>query len=125
MVRVTPAAMAAELRAGDLPAAGARLDEYWEQKKMMAPLAEPAEVKEMLEALRRGGLILGASLCGAGGGGFLVGITREPGAGAPGGALEQALRAAPGGFAAKLDAGDIKFHACRVDVVGLTNRIVE
>jgi fucokinase len=125
-LRNTAAAMAAALRAGDLPAAGARLNEYWEQKKKMAPLAEPAEVREMLEALRSGGLILGASLCGAGGGGFLVGIAAEAGAGAPGGKLEQALRAAQGGgFAAKLDAGEIRFHECRIDEQGLRTRMVE
>lgn len=42
----------------------------------MAPGSEPASVKAMMEALRP--LVLGQSLAGAGGGGFLYLLTREP-----------------------------------------------
>lgn len=42
----------------------------------MAPGCEPASVKAMMEALRP--LVLGQSLAGAGGGGFLYLLTREP-----------------------------------------------
>uniref|UniRef100_A0A672YRT8 Fucose kinase n=1 Tax=Sphaeramia orbicularis TaxID=375764 RepID=A0A672YRT8_9TELE len=46
------------------------------QKKLMAPGCEPASVRTMMEALRP--LVLGQSLAGAGGGGFLYLLTREP-----------------------------------------------
>lgn len=42
----------------------------------MAPGCEPASVKAMMQALRP--LVLGQSLAGAGGGGFLYLLTREP-----------------------------------------------
>lgn len=42
----------------------------------MAPGCEPASVKAMMEALRP--LVLGQTLAGAGGGGFLYVLTREP-----------------------------------------------
>lgn len=42
----------------------------------MAPGCEPASVRAMMEALRP--LVLGQSLTGAGGGGFLFLLTREP-----------------------------------------------
>lgn len=42
----------------------------------MAPGSEPATVKAMMEALRP--LVLGQTLAGAGGGGFLYVLTREP-----------------------------------------------
>lgn len=42
----------------------------------MAPGCEPASVKAMMEALRP--LVLGQTLAGAGGGGFLYLLTREP-----------------------------------------------
>jgi fucokinase len=75
-LRANAVAMASALHACDAPAVGAALDAYWEQKKRMAPMAEPEEVTSLIAALRPH--IYGASLCGAGGGGFLVGIAREP-----------------------------------------------
>lgn len=47
-----------------------------QQKKVMAPGCEPASVRAMMEALKP--LVLGQSLAGAGGGGFLFLLTREP-----------------------------------------------
>lgn len=43
---------------------------------MMAPGCEPASVKAMMEALKP--LVLGQTMAGAGGGGFLYVLTREP-----------------------------------------------
>ena len=63
------------LLAGDIAAVGASLSAYWEQKKLMCD-AEPAAVTRMLAKLRP--LIHGATLCGAGGGGFMALITKEP-----------------------------------------------
>ena len=42
----------------------------------MAPGCEPAAVRTMMDALRP--LVLGQSLAGAGGGGFLYLLTRQP-----------------------------------------------
>ena len=56
-------------------ALGACLDAYWEQKKRMCD-AEPPAVTKMLARLRP--LVHGAALAGAGGGGFLFCVTKEP-----------------------------------------------
>lgn len=61
---------------GSLFRLGECLDRSWQQKKLMAPGCEPASVRAMMEALRP--LVLGQSLAGAGGGGFLYLLTREP-----------------------------------------------
>uniref|UniRef100_A0A672YRS4 L-fucose kinase n=1 Tax=Sphaeramia orbicularis TaxID=375764 RepID=A0A672YRS4_9TELE len=61
---------------GSLSRLGRCLDRSWQQKKLMAPGCEPASVRTMMEALRP--LVLGQSLAGAGGGGFLYLLTREP-----------------------------------------------
>jgi fucokinase len=64
----------AAVRAEDLAALAACLDRYWRIKRALAPGAEPELVQRILAALRP--LILGASLAGAGGGGFLVAILK-------------------------------------------------
>lgn len=61
---------------GSLSQLGLCLDRLWQQKKVMAPGCEPASVRAMMEALKP--LVLGQSLTGAGGGGFLFLLTREP-----------------------------------------------
>ena len=78
--------MEAALLSGDVAAVGAHLDAYWEQKKLMCD-AEPPAVARMLAALRP--LVFGASLAGAGGGGFMLLVTKEPDAGE---AVRHALR---------------------------------
>uniref|UniRef100_A0A8C1XN86 Fucose kinase n=1 Tax=Cyprinus carpio TaxID=7962 RepID=A0A8C1XN86_CYPCA len=50
--------------------------DFLSQKKLMAPGCEPAAVRSMMNALQP--LSLGQSLAGAGGGGFLFLLTREP-----------------------------------------------
>lgn len=60
---------------GNLDELGAYLSSYWEHKKVMAGAesgVEPAPVAQLLRALRDRRAIRGASLCGAGGGGFLI-----------------------------------------------------
>ncbi|XP_051915941.1 L-fucose kinase isoform X2 [Hippocampus zosterae] len=61
---------------GCLSSLGRCLDRSWQHKKTMAPGCEPASVRLMMEALRP--LVLGQSLAGAGGGGFLCLLTRQP-----------------------------------------------
>ncbi|XP_050955156.1 L-fucose kinase isoform X2 [Labeo rohita] len=63
-------------RKGSLVILGHCMDTYWQQKKLMAPGCEPAAVRSMMNALQP--LSLGQSLAGAGGGGFLFLLTREP-----------------------------------------------
>ncbi|XP_016322267.1 L-fucose kinase isoform X2 [Sinocyclocheilus anshuiensis] len=63
-------------RDGSLLRLGECMDTYWQQKKLMAPGCEPAAVRSMMNALQP--LSLGQSLAGAGGGGFLFLLAREP-----------------------------------------------
>jgi fucokinase len=116
-LRANAVAMAAALRARDAAGVGAALSAYWEQKKRMAPMAEPPAVTLMLAALRP--LLHGASLCGAGGGGFLVGVAREPGEG-----MLARVRAALRGADAEIGGG-WEVIAAGVDDVGLALQIVE
>lgn len=63
------------LLANDMETLGECLSAYWEQKKLMAgsdSSVEPLSVSLVLNELKSRRAIVGASLCGAGGGGFLV-----------------------------------------------------
>jgi galactokinase/mevalonate kinase-like predicted kinase len=65
---------------GDLEALGQCLLAYYEQKKHMAGVdsgVEPDIVRCLLEMLLSKKLVIGGSLCGAGGGGFLVMLASE------------------------------------------------
>jgi fucokinase len=101
--------MAAALLRRDVAAAGAALSAYWAAKKRMAPMAEPPDVTAMLSVLAPH--IHGASLCGAGGGGFAVGFSVAPRAHA---ALARALSADPRTAGLKWS-----LHAATVDHDGL------
>lgn len=61
---------------GSLPLLGLYLTSYWEQKKLMAPGCEPLAVRQMMDVLAP--YVHGQSLAGAGGGGFLYLLTKEP-----------------------------------------------
>ncbi|KAM9816206.1 L-fucose kinase isoform 1-T2 [Syngnathus typhle] len=93
---------------GCLSSLGACLDRSWQHKKRMAPGCEPASVRLMMEALSP--LVLGQSLAGAGGGGFLCLLTRQ---------LDQkddvadVLANTPG-------LGDFSVHTVQLDLDGLT-----
>ncbi|XP_036087266.1 L-fucose kinase isoform X6 [Rousettus aegyptiacus] len=63
-------------RQGSLPLLGKCLTLYWEQKKLMAPGCEPLAVRRMMDVLAPH--VHGQSLAGAGGGGFLYLLTKEP-----------------------------------------------
>jgi fucokinase len=99
---------AAALEAGDLAGLGAALDAYWAQKKTMADGAEPAFIRDMIAALRP--RVHGAALCGAGGGGFLCLITKQPN---DVDAIRRVLEA-------HADLGDVSLHVATVDREGLT-----
>ncbi|XP_072242727.1 L-fucose kinase [Leuresthes tenuis] len=93
---------------GSLSRLGQCLDRSWQQKKLMAPGCEPASVRAMLQALRP--LVLGQSLAGAGGGGFLYLLTREPHQQQ---AVLQVLNNTPG-------LGDFSVHSVELDMDGIT-----
>ncbi|XP_075933700.1 LOW QUALITY PROTEIN: L-fucose kinase [Anarhichas minor] len=93
---------------GSLSSLGGCLDRSWQQKKLMAPGCEPASVRTMMEALRP--LVLGQSLAGAGGGGFLYLLTREP---RQREAVLQVLNNTPG-------LGDFSVHSVELDMDGIT-----
>ncbi|XP_047453011.1 L-fucose kinase [Mugil cephalus] len=93
---------------GSLSRLGQCLDRSWQQKKLMAPGCEPASVRAMMEALRP--LVLGQSLAGAGGGGFLYLLTRQP---RQREAVQTVLKETPG-------LGDVSVHSVQLDMDGLT-----
>jgi fucokinase len=60
---------------GDMALLGECLNSYWKQKKIMAGTdggVEPDAARQVIEGLLERQSIVGASLCGAGGGGFMV-----------------------------------------------------
>ncbi|GLD61656.1 L-fucose kinase [Lates japonicus] len=93
---------------GSLSRLGQCLDRSWQQKKLMAPGCELASVRTMMEALRP--LVLGQSLAGAGGGGFLYLLTREP---RQRQAVLQVLNNTQG-------LGDFSVHSVELDMDGIT-----
>ncbi|KAG5839076.1 hypothetical protein ANANG_G00201100 [Anguilla anguilla] len=93
---------------GSLSRLGACLDRYWLQKKAMAPGCEPGAVRSMMAALRP--LTLGQSLAGAGGGGFLFLLTREP-------LQEEAVRQV---LSDTQGLGDFSVHSVEIDMQGIS-----
>jgi fucokinase len=64
----------------DIDSIGSCLDNYWEQKKNMAGTesgVEPSFIANAIACLRQREAIRGASLCGAGGGGFMCLLLSE------------------------------------------------
>ena len=64
----------------DIDEVGECLDRYWQLKKVMAGLdsgVEPHIVGDVLSTLKEKDTIVGGSLCGAGGGGFMAMITHD------------------------------------------------
>ena len=70
--------MTAAISAGDLAAVGQSLNVYWQQKRAIANNAEPEAVSLLMREIRESESVLGMSLCGAGGGGFLFCLMGEP-----------------------------------------------
>ena len=63
------------IKAGDFDRLGSVMNQYWQYKIAMAGKdsgVEPPSVHSVLELLSSSGDIVGGTLCGAGGGGFLV-----------------------------------------------------
>jgi fucokinase len=72
--------MSRALSVGDISLVGKLLEIYWNQKKVIAEGSdvEPPRVSSMMSKIRTSDLSHGMSLVGAGGGGFLVVITKKP-----------------------------------------------
>uniref|UniRef100_A0A8C5LGP4 L-fucose kinase n=1 Tax=Jaculus jaculus TaxID=51337 RepID=A0A8C5LGP4_JACJA len=99
-------------RQGSLPLLGQYLTSYWEQKKLMAPGCEPLAVQRMMDVLAP--YVHGQSLAGAGGGGFLYLLTKEP---RQKEALEAVLAKAEG-------LGNYSVHLVEVDTQGLSLQLL-
>ena len=67
-------AAAVALMQGDVVGLGRCLNQYREQKRVMAPSCEPEHVATLMKALES--RVVGMALCGAGGGGFLVAVMK-------------------------------------------------
>ncbi|KAM3869804.1 L-fucose kinase [Diretmus argenteus] len=93
---------------GSLSRLGLCLDRSWQQKKLMAPGCEPGSVRTMMEVLKP--LVLGQSQAGAGGGGFLFLLARQP---RQQQAVLQVLNNTPG-------LGDFSVHSVELDMDGIT-----
>ncbi|XP_044617315.1 L-fucose kinase isoform X3 [Equus asinus] len=100
-------------RQGSLPLLGQCLTSYWEQKKLMAPGCEPLAVRRMMDILAPH--VHGQSLAGAGGGGFLYLLTKEPQQKA---ALEAMLAKTEG-------LGNYSVHLVEVDTQGLSLQLLK
>ena len=100
------------LRERDIAALGEQLDEYWRLKQLMDPDCEPAEATALMGALRKTGLIVGVSLMGGGGGGFLLAVTKEPDQ------LESVKAAIVASVERALES-NLTFHTVCVDAIGM------
>eukprot|EP00937_MAST-01D_sp_MAST-1D-sp2_P000216 g216.t1 len=99
----------AAFQSGDLAAIGRCLSLYWTHKKCMAKGCEPGFVTAMMRVLAPHAH--GWSLAGAGGGGFLCVITKEPHALE---AMRALVEAHP-----DVDASELGFFTAQVDTEGL------
>ncbi|XP_044843401.1 L-fucose kinase isoform X2 [Mauremys mutica] len=99
-------------RQGHLPLLGECLTHYWQQKKCMAPGCEPLAVRRMMDALQP--YVYGQSLAGAGGGGFLYILTKEP---SQKDFLQQILANTEG-------LGNFSIHTVEVDTAGFSLQLV-
>ena len=101
------------VEAGDLDNLGHLIGHYWKLKKIMAgPTSgvEPSIVVEILSSLYKTGNLRGASLCGAGGGGFLVLLTKNS---TPRESLVSALEADG------INTSKLKWHRVQLDKSGM------
>uniref|UniRef100_A0A670KG69 Fucose kinase n=1 Tax=Podarcis muralis TaxID=64176 RepID=A0A670KG69_PODMU len=89
------------------------MNHYWLQKKNMAPGCEPLAVRRMMEVLQPH--VYGQSMAGAGGGGFLYVLTKEP---RNQEALQRILMETEG-------LGNFSIHTVEVDIAGFQIQLLE
>ena len=103
------------IQAGDLDGLGCLISQYWQYKIAMAGTdsgVEPDAVHSMLELLSSSGDIVGGSLCGAGGGGFLAMLASK-------GKSSRDVEATVAKASSNLGLGSFTWHACTVSDDGL------
>ncbi|CAG0898266.1 unnamed protein product [Darwinula stevensoni] len=96
---------------GDLEEVGACIDRYWEQKKVIARGCEPELVRQVMDAFRPH--VYGQTLVGAGGGGYMIAVTKMPDARAT---LEDLVQKIPGG-------AKVRFCTAGSDETGLELKV--
>ncbi|XP_053255380.1 L-fucose kinase isoform X4 [Podarcis raffonei] len=101
------------LQQGNLALLGKCMNHYWLQKKNMAPGCEPLAVRRMMEVLQPH--VYGQSMAGAGGGGFLYVLTKEP---RNQEALQRILMETEG-------LGNFSIHTVEVDTAGFQIQLLE
>ncbi|XP_077165835.1 L-fucose kinase isoform X3 [Paroedura picta] len=101
------------LQQGNLALLGKCLNTYRLQKKIMAPGCEPLAVQRMMEALQPH--VFGQSLAGAGGGGFLYVLTKQP-------RMQEALQKI---LAETEGLGNFSIHTVEVDAAGFQMQLLE
>ena len=109
----TRAAQVAEaIGAGDLAGVAAGVEAYWGLKRAIAgPSAEPGFVADIRAKIAP--YVLGSSLAGAGGGGFLVAFTKEPNDG------ERLKRV----LAEEIEKGSVEVFPGALDMKGITAKV--
>jgi len=109
---------------GDLDGLGKCLSENWERKKTMTGAdsgAEPPIVGKVISALRLRNAIRGASLCGAGGGGFMAVLTSDNVATKDlASILSEELSESD-----RNDASGLSWHECKLCDEGLSIRLLQ
>nr|XP_058947533.1 L-fucose kinase-like [Pocillopora verrucosa] len=101
------------LRGGNIEKLGECMNCYRKQKCIMASGTEPKGISEMMKALEP--LVLGQTLTGAGGGGFLVLLTKEPN-------MADKVRAV---IERNKPSDELAFFEASIDLDGLTVRVEE
>jgi len=107
------------LKEGNIDEVGEYVTNYWELKKtMVGPKggAEPEDVHSLLSFLFNKKYIVGATLCGAGGGGFLLLITRK---GLLGKELKKIVGKANSNVLKSIDTDNFSWHDCDLCEEGL------
>lgn len=102
---------------GDIETITDCVNDYWNLKKVMAGPesgVDPPLLESVIDKLMEQGLVAAASLCGAGGGGFLVAISNEENV------TKEELNAA-----SSENASDFVWHECKICPQGLTIRVLE
>jgi galactokinase/mevalonate kinase-like predicted kinase len=111
------------LREGDLESLGSTLNDSWKRKIVMAGHesgVEPVPIKFLISELQQRKAIVGGSLCGAGGGGFMVMLAAEGFNSTKVQAIvqEELVKLSP-------DLALVTWHECRICNEGLSTSVLE
>ena len=108
------------LEAGDLDGLGRVMNQYWKFKTAMAGPdsgAEPTCVRTLIDLLSSKGCIVGATLCGAGGGGFLAMLASK-------GLSSQDIEATAK-LSGALGLSSFTWHSCTISENGLVVDVID